>query len=93
MTEEKSVLSSQLGDVVIRAKKKKHLIWAVPLIIIVLVGIFFAVGLVFPLLWKVTISDIFGVKEITFWQAWALIIMAQILFKANINVQKRMKKA
>jgi hypothetical protein len=33
----------------------------------------------------VTLGDIFGVKPVSFWQAWGLILLSQILFKAHVQ--------
>jgi hypothetical protein len=33
----------------------------------------------------VTLGDIFGVKPISFWQAWGLMLLSQILFKAHMQ--------
>jgi hypothetical protein len=64
---------------------RARLIWLAPLAL-VCVGLF-AVGIGFLIqwLWRETISDIFGVKPITFWQAWGLFILGQLLFKASIH--------
>ena len=38
---------------------------------------------------RVTVVDIFAFKPISFWQAWGLILLSQILFKANIRPTTR----
>ncbi len=51
----------------------------IPLII---VGIF-AMGSVVMLLWNALIPEIFGLMEITFWQAIGLLALSKILFGGN----------
>lgn len=63
----------------------QNVYWIAPLFVLVAVGVFFAVGYLVPWLWRVTVSDIFGFKPISFWQAWGLILLSQILFKANVS--------
>jgi hypothetical protein len=68
-----------------KRKIRARLIWIAPLAIVG--ATLFAVGIGFLMtwLWRETISDIFGIKPITFWQAWGLFIMGQLLFKASIH--------
>lgn len=57
-------------------------VFAVALIAVVVgavIGIL--TGLPVMWLWNYVMPDVFGVKEITFWQAWALAALASILFK------------
>lgn len=46
------------------------------------VGLLFLIGLVTMLLWNALMPDIFGVKTITYWQSWGLLILSFILFKS-----------
>jgi hypothetical protein len=55
-------------------------------------GILFAVGGIalfalfgwfVMLLWNWLMPEIFGLKEVTYWQAWGLMILSWILFKGN----------
>ena len=48
-------------------------------------ALFAALGHAMAWLWAQTVSDLFGWKEISFWQAWGLILLSQILFKANVS--------
>lgn len=41
----------------------------------------FLFGWVVMLLWNWLIPDIFGLKRISYWQAWGLFILSSILFK------------
>jgi len=37
-------------------------------------------------LWNYVMPDIFGLQELTYWQAWAITILCSILFKStNFN--------
>ncbi len=52
----------------------------------VIIGLFFAVvfavvfGIVVKLLWGVTLTPIFGLPEITYWQAVGIVILARLIF-------------
>jgi hypothetical protein len=60
--------------------KKKNLIWMVPLGIVGIV-IFSAIGgLVVMLLWNWLAPELFGLRTITFWQAFGLLALCRILF-------------
>ncbi len=48
---------------------------------IVGIGFVFLCGLVVMLLWNWLMPDIFGLKRLTYWQAWGLLILCTILFK------------
>ncbi|MDA3885164.1 MAG: hypothetical protein PF638_06165, partial [Candidatus Delongbacteria bacterium] len=52
----------------------------VPIGLAVFTGLFYLAGIFVQWLWAVTISDIFAVKEISFWQAIGLIVLCKILF-------------
>ena len=55
-------------------------------VLLVLVAIPMFIGIMalliafFQWLWNITMPDVFGVNEVTFWQAFRLIIIASILF-------------
>jgi len=68
---------------------KRNVIWIAPLGIAVAVGFFFGIGKLTEWLWRVTVVDIFAFKPISFWQAWGLILLSQILFKANMQSSTR----
>jgi hypothetical protein len=72
-----------------RRRFRRNLPWIVPLAVAVGVGLFFGLGHLVVWLWRVTVSDIFGFKQISFWQAWGLILLSQILFKANMQPTTR----
>lgn len=48
---------------------------------IVGIGFVFLCGLVVMLLWNWLMPDIFGLKRLTYWQAWGMLILCTILFK------------
>jgi hypothetical protein len=45
------------------------------------IGFVFLCGWVVMLLWNWLMPDIFGLKRLTYWQAWGLLILCHILFK------------
>ena len=45
--------------------------------------VFFIVPLIFQLLWNYTVPEIFGLREIRFWQSFRLLLMAGMLFGAG----------
>ena len=45
------------------------------------VGLVFAFGFLVMKLWNALMPDIFGLREITYWQAWGLFLLSTILFK------------
>jgi len=45
------------------------------------IGLLFLCGWVVMLLWNWLMPDIFGLKPLTYWQAWGLLILSHILFK------------
>lgn len=68
---------------------RRNLFWLVPLGALAGVGMFIGMGFLVTWLWRVTLGDIFGLKPISFWQAWGLILLSQILFKANMQPMAR----
>ena len=52
-------------------------------------ALFIVLGHLLKWLWAVTVSDIFGWKEISFWQAWGLMLLSQILLKTNFTSSTR----
>ena len=46
------------------------------------IGLLFLFGWVVMLLWNWLMPDIFGLKRLTYWQAWGLLILSHILFKS-----------
>jgi hypothetical protein len=70
---------------------RENVFWLVPLGMAAGAGVFVGVGFLVAWLWRVTLGDIFGLKAISFWQAWGLILLGQILFKANVHRHVRPK--
>lgn len=66
---------------------RHHKPWMI--IPMILAGIAFAVAMAFlfgyfvMLLWNWLMPVLFGLKIITYWQAWGLVLLAHILFKFN----------
>ncbi len=69
-------------------EKKSKLKKYIPLFIIGGIGLVFLGGWIVQLLWNATISEIFSVQAITFWQAFMLIILCKILFSSHYNIKK-----
>ncbi len=44
------------------------------------VALFFLVTLLLQYLWNTTMPDVFSLKEISFWQAFRLLLISAILF-------------
>ena len=44
------------------------------------IGLLFLFGFIVKVLWNWLMPDIFGLKQITYWQAWGLLILSCILF-------------
>ena len=58
----------------------------IPLIfggVILMAGLAFLFGVIVMLLWNWLMPEIFGLGTITYWQAWGLVILSHILFKAG----------
>jgi len=45
------------------------------------IGLMALFGWILMLLWNWLMPDIFGLKQITYWQSWGLLILSTILFK------------
>ena len=45
------------------------------------IGLLFLFGYVVMLLWNWLVPDIFGLKRVSYWQAWGLLALCTILFK------------
>lgn len=72
-----------------RRRRRRNLVWMIPAVLVVGTGLFFGIGNLVAWLWRVTLVDIFAIKPISFWQAWGLILLAQIFFKANMQPTTR----
>jgi len=68
---------------------RKNLLWLIPIGAVVGTGMFIGLGFLVSWLWRVTLGDIFGFKAISFWQAWGLMLLSQILFKATVRPTMR----
>ncbi len=55
------------------------LIFVIPLVLVLVTWLF-------QWLWNITIPGIFGLREITFWEAFRLIVMAGILFGGSNGI-------
>jgi amino acid permease len=68
---------------------RRNLFWLAPIGAVAGTGLFIGLGFLVTWLWRVTLGDIFGLKPISFWQAWGLMLLSQILFKANMQPTAR----
>ena len=50
--------------------------------------IFFVLILIFKWLWNITMPEVFGIKAVTFWQAFRILILASILFGGHRTIQQ-----
>ena len=50
--------------------------------------IYFVLILIFKWLWNITMPEVFGIKEVTFWQAFRILILASILFGGHRTIQQ-----
>jgi|GEM_PF-873162 len=46
------------------------------------IGLIFLFGWVVMLLWNWLMPEIFGLQQVTYWQAWGLLVLSSILFKS-----------
>ena len=55
------------------------------------VGLIFLaiVTLIFRWLWNTTVPDVFGLKTLTFWQAFRILLLSAILFGGGTTVVER----
>lgn len=54
--------------------------------LLIVAGTLFLVSALLMWLWNITISRIFNVREITYWEAFRLIIIAGILFGRGFGI-------
>lgn len=72
-----------------RRRFRRNLPWLIPTVLVVGTGLFIGIGHLVAWLWRVTLVDIFAIKPISFWQAWGILLLAQLLFKANMQSTAR----
>jgi hypothetical protein len=64
----------------------RGLIARIPIVlggVVIGIGLAFLFGLLVMALWNWVMPEIFGLPEISYWQGWALVVLAHILFKAG----------
>lgn len=59
---------------------RKKLIWIAPLAILAIVGFVAIGGAIVQLLWNWLLPAVFGVRTISFWQAFGLLVLSRVLF-------------
>jgi hypothetical protein len=73
----------------------RGLIVRIPMIVggvVIGAGLAFLLGLLVMALWNWVMPDIFGLPQISYWQGWALVVLAHILFKAGAGGESAGKK-
>jgi len=60
----------------------------IPLFVLLGIGVAFLAGWIIQLLWNATITPIFDLIPITYWQGIMLLILCKILFSSHYNVHK-----
>lgn len=73
------------------AKFKKYAPIIIPVIIIVVALVFLAATLLVQYLWNTTLPDLFGFKEITFWQTFRLFLLVSVFFGGSHTVSEGSK--
>jgi len=56
-------------------------------VIVFAVLVLFVVTGIFQWLWNITVPDVFGLKQIAYWQAFRLLILSGMLFGASSLLQ------
>jgi ABC-type cobalamin transport system permease subunit len=59
----------------------------VPALIIAGVALVFVITALFQWQWNITVPDVFGLRQIAYWQAFRLLILAGLFFGASSLVQ------
>lgn len=54
-----------------------------PMLILLILVLLFVATSIFQGLWNTTMPEVFGIKQVTFWQAFRILLMAGILFGAG----------
>ncbi|HOP69786.1 MAG: hypothetical protein WBK48_01845 [Dethiobacteria bacterium] len=54
-----------------------------PLILMSLIAVFFLMVALLQWLWNITIPELFSLKELNYWQAMRLLLIATILFGSS----------
>lgn len=58
-----------------------------PFLLLLAVGIFFVITALLQWLWNITMPDVFNLKEINFWQAFRLLLIAGMLFGGSAIIK------
>ena len=57
-------------------------------VLALVVLVFFVVVALFQWLWNITMPDVFELRQVTFWQAFRLLLLAAILFGGERVVER-----
>ena len=58
-------------------------------VVALIIGIILLISAILRWLWNMTIPEVFGLKNITYWQALRILIISAILFHGNPNDEAR----
>jgi len=64
-------------------------LFAAPFIIAFVLGIFFLFTAILRWLWNMTMPDVFGVKTVSFWQAFRIMLISALLFQGGPSDELR----
>ena len=85
----------QVADVALTEKEKNAMNEIAGTLIGMVAGLIIAlvllaiVTLIFRWLWNTTVPDVFGLKTLTFWQAFRILLLSAILFGGGTKVVER----
>ena len=54
-----------------------------PFVVVLIISIILLVSAILRWLWNMTMPEVFGLKNITFWQAFRILIISAVLFHGN----------
>ena len=71
---------------------KRNALFIIPMVIggiIIMLLLAFIFGFFVMWLWNWLMPDIFNLSEISYWQAWGLVLLAHIFFKSGLHHNQR----
>ena len=60
-----------------------EMILIAPFVVALIIGIILLVSAILRWLWNMTMPEVFGLKNTTFWQAFRILIISAVLFHGN----------
>ena len=92
ITRKNSIRSkSEKKPVLLKQERRREMLGFLPFnlafIIVLFAGLLLLIAGLLQWLWNITMPDVFNLKEITYWQAFRLLIISGILFgSANVTL-------